>query len=183
VASLENGTDNPHLIQRGRSTRPAEPYCSLEDMTVRNTIDFSPLYQSAIGFDRMASLLDSVARDSKPGYPPYNIERVDENQYRISMAVAGFTPDELEINSEQNTLTISGRSADEDGERDYLYRGIATRNFERKFQLAEHVKVVTARLENGLLHVELKRELPEAMKPRKIAIETGDGSRLIENAA
>jgi molecular chaperone IbpA len=149
---------------------------------MRSTIDLSPLYQSAIGFDRMASMLDSVTRDSKPAYPPYNIERVDENHYRISMAVAGFAERELEITSEQNTLTIAGRQQDEE-ERDYLYRGIAGRSFERKFQLAEHVHVVSARLENGLLHVELEHELPEAMKPRKIAIEPGDRSKLIERDA
>lgn len=149
---------------------------------MRSTIDLSPLYQSAIGFDRMASMLDSVTRDSKPAYPPYNIERVDENHYRISMAVAGFAERELEITSEQNTLTIAGRQQDEE-ERDYLYRGIAGRSFERKFQLAEHVHVVSARLENGLLHVELEHELPEAMKPRKIAIEAADRSQLIERDA
>lgn len=149
---------------------------------MRSSIDLSPLYQSAIGFDRMASLLDTVARDSKPAYPPYNIERVDENQYRITMAVAGFKEEELEITSEENTLLIAGRQQDEH-ERDYLYRGIAARSFERKFQLAEHVKVVSARLENGLLHVELERELPEAMKPRKIAIESADSARLIERDA
>lgn len=150
---------------------------------MRSTIDLSPLYQSAIGFDRMASLLDTVARDSKPSYPPYNIERLDENQYRITMAVAGFREEELEISSEQNTLLISGRQGSDDEGRDYLHRGIAARNFERKFQIAEHVKVVSARLENGLLHVELERELPEAMKPRKIAIQRGDGAQFLEQNA
>lgn len=149
---------------------------------MRNSIDFSPLYHSAIGFDRMASLLDSVARDAKPSYPPYNIEQVDEHEYRITMAVAGFTEDQLEITSEQNTLMISGRQQDDSEGRNYLHRGIAARNFERKFQLAEHVKVVTARLENGLLHVELVREVPEAMKPRKIAIE-GDRAALLQQDA
>jgi molecular chaperone IbpA len=155
----------------------------MENMTMRSTIDLSPLYQSAIGFDRMASLLDTVARDSKPSYPPYNIERLDENQYRITMAVAGFREEELEISSEQNTLLISGRQDSADEGRDYLHRGIAARNFERKFQIAEHVKVVSARLENGLLHVELARELPEAMKPRKIAIQSGDGAQFLEQNA
>ena len=150
---------------------------------MRSTIDLSPLYHSAIGFDRMASLLDTVARDSKPSYPPYNVERLDENQYRITMAVAGFTEEELEITSEQNTLVISGRQEAADEGRDFLYRGIAARNFERKFQLAEHVKVVSARLENGLLHVELEREIPEAMKPRKISITRNDASQLIEQDA
>lgn len=150
---------------------------------MRNTIDFSPLYHSAIGFDRMANLLDSVARDAKPSYPPYNIEQVDENEYRITMAVAGFTEDQLEITSEQNTLLISGRQQDDSEDRNYLHRGIAARNFERKFQLAEHVKVVTARLENGLLHVNLVREVPEAMKPRKIAIEADRTALLEQDAA
>ncbi len=146
---------------------------------MRTTLDLSPLYRSAIGFDRMASLLDSAALDGKPSYPPYNVELVEENRYRISMAVAGFTESELEITSEQNTLLISGKQQ-ENGEQKFLYQGIAARNFERKFQLAEHVKVIDARLENGLLHVELERELPEAMKPRKIVINGGD---LIEQAA
>ena len=150
---------------------------------MRNTIDFTPLYHSAIGFDRMASMLDSVARDSKPSYPPYNIEQVEENQYRITMAVAGFTEDQLEITSEQNSLVISGRQQDDSDDRSYLHRGIAARDFERKFQLAEHVKVSAARLENGLLHVDLVREIPEAMKPRKIAIDGGRESRLLEKDA
>jgi molecular chaperone IbpA len=150
---------------------------------MRNTIDFSPLYHSAIGFDRMASLLDSVARDSKPSYPPYNIEQVEENHYRITMAVAGFTEDELEITSEQNSLVISGKQQDDGETRNYLHRGIATRNFERRFQLAEHVKVVAAKLENGLLHVALEREVPEAMKPRKIAIQRDSASQLLEQDA
>ena len=147
---------------------------------MRTTFDFSPLYHSAIGFDRMATLLDSVARDAKPSYPPYNVEQVDENQYRITMAVAGFTEAELDITSEQNSLVISGKHQDEGTDRNYLYQGIAARNFERKFQLAEHVKVVAASLENGLLHVSLEREIPEAMKPRKITIEASAGGNLIE---
>jgi molecular chaperone IbpA len=147
---------------------------------MRSTIDFTPLYQSAIGFDRMASLLDNLARDSKPSYPPYNIELVEENRYRITMAVAGFAEEDLEITTEQNTLVIAGRQKARDDKREYLYQGIAERNFERKFQLAEHVRVESARLENGLLHVELKREIPEAMKPRRIAIGSGSGSDLLE---
>lgn len=140
---------------------------------MRNTLDLSPLYRSAIGFDRMASLLDAAAVDSKSSFPPYNVELVEENRYRISMAVAGFTQEEIEITSEQNTLVIAGKHAD-NTERQYLYHGIAERNFERKFQLAEHIKVIDARLENGLLHVELVREVPEAMKPRKISINGGE---------
>ena len=149
---------------------------------MRTSLDFSPLYRSAIGFDRMARLLDAAATDSKPSYPPYNVELVEENRYRISMAVAGFSQDDLEITSEQNTLTISGKQAGS-SERQYLYQGIAERNFERKFQLDEHVKVVDARLENGLLHIELERELPEAMKPRKIAISNADSGTLLEQDA
>ena len=139
---------------------------------MRTSIDLSPLYRSAIGFDRMAQLLDSALVDAKPSYPPYNVELVEENRYRITMAVAGFTEDDLEITSEENSLVIAGRQ-EPDSERKYLHQGIAARNFERKFQLAEHVKVVSARLENGLLHVELEREIPEAMKPRKIEISGG----------
>ncbi|MFK7828317.1 MAG: Hsp20 family protein [Congregibacter sp.] len=153
---------------------------------MRNTIDLSPLYHSAIGFDRMASLLDSVARDTKPSYPPYNIEQVDENQFRITMAVAGFTESQLDITSEQNTLMISGNQQEDGADRNYLHRGIAARNFERKFQLAEHVKVVSASLENGLLHVALEREIPDAMKPRKISINAGEadtGPTLLEQNA
>jgi molecular chaperone IbpA len=149
---------------------------------MRNTLDLSPLYRSAIGFDRMASLLDSAALESKPSYPPYNVELVEENRYRISMAVAGFTEAELEITSEQNTLLIAGKHQ-ADAERQYLYQGIAGRNFERKFQLAEHVRVMDARLENGLLHVELERQIPETMKPRKISIGAGAETQLLDQNA
>jgi molecular chaperone IbpA len=129
----------------------------------------------------MASLLDAASVESKPSYPPYNVELVEENRYRITMAVAGFSESELDITSEQNTLVISG-SQSADSDKKFLYQGIAARNFERKFQLAEHVKVVSASLANGLLHVELEREIPEALKPRKIAIDDG-GSTLIEQDA
>jgi molecular chaperone IbpA len=149
---------------------------------MRNTLDLSPLYRSAIGFDRMASLLDSAAVENKPTYPPYNVELVEENRYRITMAVAGFTEAELEITSEQNTLLIAGKHQP-DSERQYLYQGIAGRNFERKFQLAEHVRVLDARLENGLLHVELERQIPEAMKPRKISIGAGAETQLLDQNA
>ena len=149
---------------------------------MRTSLDLSPLYRSAIGFDRMASLLDAAASDSKPSYPPYNVELVEENRYRITMAVAGFSQDDLEITSEQNTLLIAGKQA-ADAERQYLYQGIAGRNFERKFQLAEHVRVIDAKLENGLLHVELERQIPEAMKPRKISISDSNASRLLDQDA
>jgi molecular chaperone IbpA len=146
-----------------------------------NTFDLSPLYRTAIGFDRLADMLTNASRvDSNNGYPPYNVESLGEDRYRITMAVAGFSEDELDITSEQNTLTVSGsKSMDdeksEDGE--FLYRGIATRSFERRFQLADHVKVEGAGLENGLLHIDMVRELPEQMKPRKIEI---GGGKLLE---
>lgn len=142
------------------------------------TVDLSPLYRTAIGFDRLASMLENANRLESAGYPPYNIEVTGEDEYQITMAVAGFTDDELSIESKQNELTVSGEKAGSEDDRQFLHRGIATRSFERKFQLADHVFVKGARLEHGLLHIELYRELPEALKPRSIAIETGN---LIEN--
>lgn len=134
--------------------------------------DLSPLYRSAIGFDRMANVLDSLTRteQAQPGYPPYNIELTGEDQYRITMAVAGFTQSELNIEVEQNRLTVSGKKSQEENKGEYLYQGIAGRNFERRFQLADHVRVRDASMENGLLHIDLVREIPEAMKPRTIEI-------------
>jgi len=145
------------------------------------TFDLSPLYRTAIGFDRLADMLTNASRVEGNGYPPYNIEASGEDRYRISMAVAGFAEDELEIVTEQNTLTVSGskRESEDGDQREFLYRGIATRSFERRFQLADHVKVDAARLENGLLHIDLKRELPEQMKPRRIEI---GSNRSIEGA-
>ena len=136
------------------------------------TIDYSPLYRSTVGFDRLFSLLDNMtSADNSQSYPPYNIERTGEDAYRITMAVAGFTEDDISIESKQNTLTINAEKAQNDGEeREVLFQGIASRSFERRFQLADHVEVTGASLENGLLHVDLVREIPEAMKPRKIAI-------------
>ncbi|MGB1238277.1 MAG: Hsp20 family protein [Pseudomonadales bacterium] len=136
------------------------------------TLDLTPLYRSAIGFDRLASLVDSANRNDQPAFPPYNVELLAENEYRITMAVAGFSLDELSINSEQGSLTIVGEKQEDTAEHHYLYQGIAARNFERRFQLADHVKVIGARMENGLLHVNLLREIPEAMKPRSIKIES-----------
>lgn len=134
--------------------------------------DFSPLYRSAIGFDRMASLLDSLTRSeqTQPSYPPYNIELTGEDKYRISMAVAGFDRSELDIQVHENTLTVSGRKSEDKEERKFLHQGIAARNFERRFQLAEYVGVTNASINNGLLHIDLVREVPEAAKPRTIAI-------------
>ena len=137
--------------------------------------DLTPFYRSTIGFDRLFSLLDQVT-DSAPGYPPYNIERTGENDYRISVAVSGFAENELSIVAKENTLTIKGeKTANENGkdQSEVLYRGIAARAFERVFQLADHVLVKNASLENGLLHVDLVREIPEAKKPRSIPINGG----------
>ena len=137
------------------------------------TIDLSPLYRSFIGFDHLASLLDSANRNDKSaGYPPYNIESVAEDKYRITMAVAGFQESELEIQSEHNTLIVKGTKpeANDSEPKKYLYQGIAERNFERRFQLGDYIKVVDAQMENGLLHINLEREVPEALKPRTISI-------------
>ncbi len=135
--------------------------------------DLTPLYRSAIGFDRLASLMENAASgSSNNGYPPYNIELLSENQYRISMAVAGFSRQDLEITSHENTLMVKGNKEQDESQRNYLYQGIAERGFERRFQLADHVKVTGADMENGLLHIDLVREVPEAAKPRTIAIGT-----------
>mgnify|MGYP000536314307 CR=1 FL=1 len=135
--------------------------------------DFSPLHRSTIGFDRLFSMLDSATSDT-PSYPPYNIERTGENAYRITMAVAGFAESDLSVEAKEHVLTIKGEKPEEDEDREVLYRGIASRAFERRFQIAEYVRVDGAQMENGLLHIDLVRELPEAMKPRKIEI--GNGS-------
>jgi len=141
------------------------------------TFDLAPLYRSTVGFDRLFSLLDQVGGldGSAPTYPPYNIERLDENAYRVTVAVAGFTESDLSIEVKENTLTIRGERQVKDGEKagEVLYQGIAARAFERRFQLADHVLVTGANLENGLLHVDLKREIPEAKKPRQIPIGGG----------
>ena len=140
------------------------------------SFDFAPFYRSTVGFDRMFSMLDQVGNveSSAPSYPPYNIERSGENAYRISVAVAGFVDADLSIETKESTLTIRGEKQASDEERrvDVLYHGIAARNFERSFQLADHVQVKGASLENGLLHVDLAREIPEAMKSRAIPILT-----------
>jgi molecular chaperone IbpA len=140
------------------------------------TFDLAPLYRSTVGFDRLFSMLDQVGGfGAAPSYPPYNIERTGENAYRITVAVAGFVEQELSIESKENTLTIRGEKQAKNGEKagDVLYQGIAARAFERRFQLADHVEVKGATLANGLLHVDLVRVLPEAMKPRQIPIGTG----------
>jgi molecular chaperone IbpA len=144
------------------------------------TFDFTPLYRSTVGFDRMLSLLDQPGgvEGSVPSYPPYNIERTGENTYRISVAVAGFSQADLSIEAKENRLTIRGARQPKEKTADVLYLGIAARAFERSFQLADHVAVEGASLDNGLLHVELMREIPEAMKPRTIPITSP--SKLLE---
>ncbi|BBM63359.1 Hsp20 family protein [Vibrio alfacsensis] len=141
-------------------------------------VDFSPLYRNAIGFDRLFNLMEaSSAKNTSAGYPPYNIEQKDEHNYRITMAVAGFAEEQLDLTQNENMLIVKGERKAEES-KNYVYQGIAERDFERKFQLADYVKVVGASMENGLLHIDLVREIPEAMQPRKIAI---GGNNLIEN--
>ena len=143
------------------------------------TYDLTPLYRSAIGFDRLAQMAEhAAANNGNSGYPPYNIELLGENRYRITMAVAWFSMEELEISSEGEKLLVKGNKAESQTERKYLYQGIAERGFERTFQLADYVTVLGASLENGLLNIELVREIPEALKPRKIEITT---SRLLDS--
>src|SRR5580698_7721831 len=145
------------------------------------TIDFSPLYRSVVGFDRLADLLDSATAEAATGYPPYNIERTGDHEYRIEIAVAGFKPNELATEVKESVLVVQGRKPANDAERRFVHRGLAERNFERRFQLAEYVAVPGAQLADGLLAISLKRELPEALRPRRIEIGTG-ASTLIEDA-
>ena len=137
--------------------------------------DFSPLFRSTIGFDRLTRLVDAATRvdTASLAYPPYNIEKTGEDAYRLTMAVAGFSQDELEITAQENTLLVTGKAKKAEDENRYLHRGIARRGFERRFSLADHIKVVGASLVNGMLHVDLVREVPEAAKPRKVQIGTG----------
>ena len=149
-------------------------------------LDLTPLYRSTIGFDRLGSLLDTLTslEGDAPSYPPYNIERVDENDYRITMAVAGFGEGDLNIEVKENTLSIRGEKLGDKEDTTFLHRGIASRSFERRFQLADHVVVKGAILEHGLLHVDLVREIPEAMKPRTIPIATkSDTAKVIDSKA
>lgn len=145
------------------------------------TFDLAPLYRSTVGFDRLFSMLDGS--ETAPGYPPYNIERTADNDYRVTVAVAGFAENELSIESKENTLTIKGSKQTKEENADVLYQGIAARAFERVFQLADFVQVKAATLENGLLHVDLVREIPEAKKPRQIPISNGNKPQTIETKA
>jgi len=147
-------------------------------MIKMRTVDYSPFYRATVGFDRVFDLLDSVSSQSAAnGYPPYNIEKAGDNAYRIVMAVAGFAEAELNVTQKENELLVTGQAAAASGqeEKQYLYRGIAGRNFERRFQLADHVKVTGAKLANGLLTIELQREIPEEKKPRAIPVQAGNG--------
>ena len=148
--------------------------------------DFSPLYRTAVGFDRLASLVDKATHHetSMTGYPPYNIEQADENKYRITLAVAGFSEDDLDIELKENKLTVTGKKSEEKNDEGdgYLYKGIAERDFAHSFQIADYVKVVGANLNNGLLTVDLEREIPEEMKPRSIEIKSGEPAGFVEKA-
>ncbi|TQS73874.1 Hsp20 family protein [Rhodobacteraceae bacterium] len=145
------------------------------------SFDLSPLYRATVGFDRMADLMDNVMSKelSQPSYPPYNIEKTDENAYRITIAVAGFGSDELFVEMRDGALIVAGRKSAEEGQRTYLHRGIGTRAFERRFALADHVKVTGANHEDGMLHIDLVHEVPEALKPRRIEITNTADSREI----
>jgi len=145
--------------------------------------DFAPLYRSTVGFDRLAQLLDSVGGYDGDGYPPYNIERLGDNEYRITMAVAGFEKDEFTVEVKESTLVVSGEKKPDAKERAFLHRGIAARGFERRFQLADYVEVKGAEFKDGLLHIDLVRNLPERMKPRTIAIAAGEDGKQIEASA
>lgn len=142
------------------------------------SFDFSPLFRSTVGFDRIMNLLDQAMAASEGGYPPYNIEKTGEDNYRIVLAVAGFSEDELNVEQRQTTLVITGRKAPREEEVTYLHRGLAGRSFERRFELADHVQVTGARLVNGLLEIDLVREVPEALKPRRIAIATTETAQV-----
>jgi molecular chaperone IbpA len=146
--------------------------------------DFSPLFRSTVGFDHLYRLLDTAAdlSDAAVSYPPYNIETLDEQRYRVTMAVAGFGPEDLTVECHENTLSVTGETGNEDDQRSYLYRGIAGRAFKRTFQLADYVKVEGARLENGLLQIDLVRELPKEMRPRRIEIETSAPLKIARKA-
>ena len=142
-------------------------------MNMRTAFDFSPFYRDTVGFDRVVHMLDSAVSQGSQGYPPYNIEKAGDDTYRVVMAVAGFSEAELSITQKEEELLVTGKSQPAAEEKEYLYRGIATREFERRFQLADHVKVVGAGLANGLLTIELRREIPEEKKARAIRIESG----------
>ena len=147
--------------------------------------DFSPLFRSTIGFDRLTQLIDAATQvdNGTLSYPPYNIEATGENAYRLTMAVAGFAAEDLDVTAKEGVLVVTGKARKDEDKARYLHRGLARRAFERRFQLADHIRVAGASLDNGLLHVDLVREVPEALKPRKIAISTGETAKVIEQKA
>lgn len=149
------------------------------------SFDFSPLFRSTVGFDQLARVMDNLATEPAPAYPPYNIEVTGEDSYRITMAVAGFSEDNIDVQVHRNKLVISGRieKPEKEEERGFLHHGIAERAFERQFSLADHINVVSANIENGLLHVDLTREIPEAMKPRTVEISGKSSAKQLGKAA
>jgi molecular chaperone IbpA len=156
----------------------------MEDV-VMDGFDFSPLFRSTIGFDRLTQLIDAATQvdNGTLSYPPYNIEATGENAYRLTMAVAGFAAEDLDVTAKEGVLVVTGKARKDEEKARYLHRGLARRAFERRFQLADHIQVAGASLDNGLLHVDLVREVPEALKPRKIAISTGDTAKVLEQKA
>jgi molecular chaperone IbpA len=175
----------PHSRHRGLTATgsPAQTnLILLKEDIIMNTFDFSPLFRSTVGFDRLSRMLEtSMLSEQGSAYPPYNIVKVSEDDYRITMAIAGFSEKDIEITSRENQLIVTGRAQERDAAKDvtYLHRGIAERAFEHRFQLADHIRVTGAALENGLLTIELVREIPEAMKPRRIEI-AAPGGKLID---
>ncbi len=170
-------------IQTTRLAKNWEAHHRLRRMNIMRNFDLAPLYRHSVGFDRMAKTLDSMLQyeQSGSGYPPFNIEKTGDNNYRITLAVAGFTSEEIDIESKESSLVITGAKVESDNEPEYLHRGIAQRAFERKFQLADYVSVKNASLENGLLHIDLEREVPEALKPRKIEIGKSKAKKIAKN--
>jgi molecular chaperone IbpA len=162
--------EGPAETGAGGVRRLLVPSCSMEDLAMRTTYDFAPLWRSTIGFDRLFDLVDAAQQaGTEDNYPPCNVERLSEDHYQISLAVAGFSPDEIAITAEQSVLTVEGRKAEKQ-QREFLYQGISSRPFKRQFNLADYVQVKGAAFDNGLLQIELVREVPEAMKPRRISI-------------
>jgi molecular chaperone IbpA len=175
VANGGAARDTPNFRPAGGVRHPC---CSMEDM-VMDRFDFSPLFRSTIGFDRLARLVDTATRvdNTALSYPPYNIEKTGEDSYRLTMAVAGFAQDELDVTVHENTLVVTGKAQKDEENGRYLHRGIARRAFERRFSLADHLKVTGASIDNGLLHVDLVREVPEEAKPKQIKIGNGEPQR------
>jgi molecular chaperone IbpA len=153
---------------------------------IMRAIDFSPLFRSSVGFDRMSRMVDAAMQQAErvDNYPPYNIEKASDDAYRITLAVAGFSQDDIEITAQENQLVVkASHNVEAEQEKTYLHRGIAGRAFERSFQLADHIRVVSAEMENGLLHISLEREIPEELKPRKIEVKTTGGQKWLGKAA